>query len=34
MVNQALGDDPRHHFARVMLPASALEAQRERERVG
>ena len=34
VLREAFGDDPRHDLARVMLPAPAVEAQREREGVG
>ena len=34
MVDQPSRHNPRHHFRRVMLPAPAIEAERERNRVG
>jgi hypothetical protein len=34
MLDKALGDDPRHHLSSVVLPFSAIEAQREREGLG
>jgi len=34
VVNQALGDDPRHDLGGVILPPAAVEAQRERKAVG
>ena len=30
MLHKALGDDPGHEFTRVVLPATTIEAQRER----
>jgi hypothetical protein len=29
-----LGNDPRHHFSGVMFPATPIEPERERKRVG
>jgi hypothetical protein len=34
MVDEPLGNDPRHHFRGVMLPLAPVEAERERKRVG
>jgi len=34
MVDKTLGHDLRHQFGRVVLPFAALEAERERQRVG
>jgi len=31
MLHKALSDDPRHHLGGVVLPPTAVEAQRERE---
>jgi hypothetical protein len=34
VLDKALSDDRSHHLARVVLPLAAVEAQRERLRVG